>query len=140
MQCSKSTSLDHLIGTGEQRRRHRKAERPSGLEIDRQLVLGRRLHRKVGRFFALEDAVDVRRCAPVLINIIGTIGNEAAVGDIDSLEVDRRKLMSGRKRNDQIAMNDRQRTSGHDQTAVRGERKCAGDKAGRWAAGYRVAI
>jgi len=36
--------------------------RPSALavfEIDRQFVLGRRLHRKVGRLLALKDAIDV---------------------------------------------------------------------------------
>ena len=35
------------------------AERLGGLEVDHQLVLGRRLHRQVGRLLALEDAVDV---------------------------------------------------------------------------------
>jgi hypothetical protein len=30
-----------------------------GLEVDHQLVLGRRLHRKVSRFLAPEDAIDV---------------------------------------------------------------------------------
>jgi hypothetical protein len=38
--------------------------RPSafcGLEIDDQFVLGRRLHRKVGGFFAPQDSIDIRR-------------------------------------------------------------------------------
>jgi hypothetical protein len=35
--------FDHLVGAGEQRRRHGEAERPRGLEIDYQLE-GRRLH------------------------------------------------------------------------------------------------
>ena len=44
------------------------AERLGGLEIDHQLVLGRRLHRKVGRLLALEDAIDVARRSPVLVD------------------------------------------------------------------------
>ena len=44
--------------------------RPSALAVLRlidQLVLGRRLHRQVGRLLALEDAVDVAGRAPVLV-------------------------------------------------------------------------
>ena len=35
------------------------AERLGGPEVDHQFVLGRRLHRQIGRLLALEDAVDI---------------------------------------------------------------------------------
>jgi hypothetical protein len=44
---------------------HGQTERLGGLEVDHQLVLGRRLYGQVGRFLALEDAVNVRGRAPV---------------------------------------------------------------------------
>src|SRR5438477_5275681 len=48
-------SLNHLIGAGDERRRHSEPERRGSLEIDRKLILDRRLHRQVGRLLALED-------------------------------------------------------------------------------------
>jgi hypothetical protein len=66
MQCSKKASLlDDFIGACEQRRRHVETERLCSLEIERQLVPGRVLHRKVGRLLAFEDAINVTGRASV---------------------------------------------------------------------------
>ena len=75
------------------------------LRLITSLVLGRRLHRQVGRLLALEDAIDVAGGAPVLVDRIRPIGDQAAGGDEEAFEVDRGQLVPGRQRDDQIAMN-----------------------------------
>ena len=72
-------------------------ERLRGLEVDDQLVLGRRLHRQVGRFLALEDAIDVAGRAPELVDLVRPIGDQAAGGDEEAFAVDRRQLVPGRQ-------------------------------------------
>src|SRR5262245_7884439 len=59
--------FDHLVRPREECRRHGKAERLGRFEIDHQLIFRRRLYRQVDRLFALENAVDVRRRAPGLV-------------------------------------------------------------------------
>ena len=59
-------------------RRHREAERLGGLEVDDQLVLGRRLDRQIGGLLALEDAVNVAHGGAPLINLVRPVRNEAA--------------------------------------------------------------
>jgi len=60
--------IDHLVGAGKQCRWHRDAESLGGLKIDGQFILGWCLHRHLGRLFALENTVNVSRCAPVWID------------------------------------------------------------------------
>jgi hypothetical protein len=59
MHCEKL--LYHPVGSGQQDRRHRQAQRLGGLEIDKQLVFGRLLYRKVGWFSAFENLIYLRR-------------------------------------------------------------------------------
>src|SRR4051794_11965059 len=73
--------FDYHVGTREQRRRKFEAQRLRGLEIDRQLVLGWRLHRQIGRLLALEDTIDVTSREPELIDKISPIGDQAATID-----------------------------------------------------------
>src|SRR5215467_5093316 len=57
--ATKIALFDHIVGTGKYGRRHVETQRLRRLEIEHHLVLGRCLHRQVGRVLALEDAVDV---------------------------------------------------------------------------------
>src|SRR5262245_4193288 len=52
-------SFDHLVSAADKRQWNREAERLGGLEIDYQLDFGGLLHRKIGWFFALEDAARI---------------------------------------------------------------------------------
>jgi hypothetical protein len=70
-----SPLLNHLVGGRNQRRWHGEAEHLRRFEVDHQLVLGRRLHRQVGRLLALEDAIDVTCRVTILIDEIGPIGD-----------------------------------------------------------------
>jgi hypothetical protein len=59
--------FDHLVGAFEQRPRHRYTQCLPGLKINHKFVLGRRLHREIAGFLALEDTVDVTGCVPNLV-------------------------------------------------------------------------
>src|SRR5262249_21000821 len=64
MNSRRFTSFDHLVGEQKKRISHCKAERLRGYQIDDQFKLGRRLHRQVSRFFAPQEAVDIRTRTP----------------------------------------------------------------------------
>ena len=56
----RSLLLDHLIRAHQQRLRDRQAERLGGLQINHELGLRRLLDRKLARFGAFQDLVDIR--------------------------------------------------------------------------------
>jgi hypothetical protein len=114
MQRSKGSLFDHLVGASKHGRGHGKANRFGGLEVDDQLVFGRRLHRHVSGLLAFENAIDLAGRAPRLVGHI----DQTAVSNEGALEVDRGHLVAGRKRNNQIAMNECDRAPSYDQAAV----------------------
>ena len=78
---------------------------------------------QVGGLLALEDAVDVAGCLPVLVEQIRAVGDQAAGSDEEAAEVDRRQFVPRRHRDDQMAMRCRGRTRRHDQPAIRSARE-----------------
>jgi hypothetical protein len=86
------------------------------------IVLGRRLHWKVGWLLTLEDAIDVGSRAPALVEEIRPVGDQAADSHKEAFEVDCGQFVPCRQRNDQIAMKLRQRAAGHDQATIIGAR------------------
>src|SRR6266508_3012965 len=116
-------SFDHLVGTHEQRRRHVEAERPRRLEIDGRFVFGWRLYRKVGRLSAAQNAVDIRRRSPILVDHVRRVGHETAGRDKEAVRVDRRQAMARRERDDEIAMQDAGAIRQHDKASIRQARE-----------------
>jgi len=112
--------FDHLVGLCEQRRRHGEAERFGSDEIDRDVVPGQRLHRKIAGLFAFEDTGHVISGAPGLINRIGCMTNQTAFFDHDREGIDRGQLQLRRKRNHQfLPSRHRRGIRCQDHTAVR---------------------
>src|SRR5215471_7489725 len=65
--------FDYFVGTAKQRWRYGEAECFGSLEVDDQLDSGRRLHRKIGRLLAFEDAIDIAGRTTIL-------DDQAAIG------------------------------------------------------------
>jgi len=76
MRRNKRDLFDHLVGELLQVRRNFEAERFRSFEIDDQLELGWRLHRKVGRSFTFEDTIDVPSRASNYVDSNRSIGDQ----------------------------------------------------------------
>src|SRR5262245_51872361 len=75
---SRDALFDHLVGALLKRCRHVEAECFRSLKIDHQLELDRSLDWKFARLHALEDAIGIDRRAPNIINLVTSVGQQAA--------------------------------------------------------------
>src|SRR5262245_42175334 len=68
-----ASSLNDLVGAGEQRRWHGEAERFGSDQVDNQIELGRLFNRKVGGFCSAQNLVDIVASAPVQVRVVWAI-------------------------------------------------------------------
>ena len=97
--------------------------RPSALAVLRlidQLILGRRLHRKVGGLLAFKDAVNIVSGAPELIDQIRSVGDETTGSNERPVEINSWQPVFYRKPDNEVAMTVRRRAGSNNQTSIGG--------------------
>src|SRR5262249_16416823 len=114
-----SCSFDHFVGAGEQRRRHRQAERPRGTEVNYQLELYGELNGKLARLRAFKDAIGIGCRPPEIVEWIISVGQQAANFGVDTLWIDSGKAVASSERCDLSPMVDVEPIRHDDQTTIR---------------------
>src|SRR5262245_50956057 len=75
---SRFTSFNHLVGAGEQRRRHVEAEHPCGLSVNDEFELAHLLDRQFRRLCTLEDATGIDADDTPRIREVGSVAHQPA--------------------------------------------------------------
>src|SRR6516225_9933846 len=112
-------SFDHLIRAQHYRWGYRKAKRLGGLAVHGHLELGRELHREIARFLAAQNAIHIGGGAAEVVYPIDCIREQTAVSGIVRCRIDRRYVVSGRRRYDRRAMRDHEYIRHDDKAASR---------------------
>src|SRR5215831_40506 len=111
--------FDHFVSPQPNRRRHREAERLGGLEVHDHLEFCRKLHREIARLRAAQKAIDISGGTTKAIYPVGSVGEQTAVSGKDRVRIDRRYIVSGRRRYDRSAMRDQECIRHDDKAASR---------------------
>src|SRR5215831_5251346 len=94
---SSFTSLDHLVGAGEERFGDGQPERLGGSQVDHELELGRLLDRDVAWLRAAQNLIDILGGAAPQFHIDGSVGYEPSGFDIFALAMHRRQPRAQRQ-------------------------------------------
>src|SRR6516165_1623811 len=111
--------FDHLGGAQQNPWGYGKAKRLGRLEVHDHLELGRKLHRKIAWLRAAQNAIDIGGGATKGVYLVGSVGEQAALSGKVRLRIDRRYLISGRRRYDRRAMRTRECIRYDDKAASR---------------------
>ena len=119
--------FDHLVGALLEQQTA--LSRPSALAVLRLITssnLTGGLDGKLARLRALEDAIGIRRRAPIIIEEIISVGQQAAEFSEETERIDSRETVASRQRYDLRAMDVREGTWHHDKatTTIRLARLC----------------
>jgi hypothetical protein len=88
--------FDQFVSGGEQRWWHDKAEYLGALEVDHQMELDRALNRKIARLCALEDAVGIPGRAPIIVENVICVRQQAADFREETIWINGRETVAGR--------------------------------------------
>src|SRR5262249_49592496 len=100
------------------------AQHPGSPEIYDEFKLRWLHYRKVASLLALEDSVDIARRQTVLIEFIGSITHQPASFDEVAVGINRGKSVERREIDDQLPIDDGQRSRHEDQRSIRPLGEC----------------
>src|SRR5262245_2153246 len=87
------TSLDDVVGTGDQRRGHSKAEGLGSFKVDDQLVLCWQLNWKIARFLAPENAGDINASTAISVGLTCSVTDQPPSIDKSAVKITRRNCV-----------------------------------------------
>ena len=101
-----ATTLFITVGAGEHRGRDGEAHRFCGLQVDGELIIGRRLNRKFFRLLPLENAIDIAGSKPRYCEQIGSIRYQTTMIHPGPMAVDRGQSILSRQFDDEVTVPD----------------------------------